>query len=205
LADGTIEYLGRFDHQVKLRGYRIELEEVEAVLTAHPAIRAAVVVLRRDPGTEDCLTAYLVCDGGAEPSDLRSHLWNRLPESMIPQYFVTLPELPLNANGKVDRAKLPAPNRGGLTAAAATPMSRTEEIIAGLWSQILRIENVAAHSNFWELGGHSIEATTVLLRLRRALAVDLRLPAFFQAPTVERLAQVIDAALAGGASAPAIP
>jgi amino acid adenylation domain-containing protein len=195
LADGAIEYLGRFDHQVKLRGYRIELEEVEAALTAHPAIRAAVVILRRDPGTEDCLTAYLVCDGGAEPSDLRSHLWNRLPESMIPQYFVTLPALPLNANGKVDRAKLPAPDRGSLATAAAAPMSRTEEVIAGLWRQILRIENVAAHSNFWELGGHSIEATTVLLRLRRALGVDLRLPAFFQAPTVERLAQVIDAAL----------
>jgi hypothetical protein len=156
-----------------------------------------VVALRKDPGFDECLAAYLVSDPGAALSiaDLRSHLWNRLPESMIPQYFVTLPELPLNANGKVDRAKLPPPHRDAVVA-KAVPMSRTEEIVAGIWRQVLGLETVVAHSNFWELGGYSIQATRVLTRLRRALDVDLRLPDFFAAPTVERLAQTVDSALA---------
>src|SRR6266851_2096751 len=158
-ADGSIEFLGRIDDQVKIRGYRIEPAEVEAALVAHPAIeRAAVVALDGGEGTKR-LVGYVVCRDGEAPSvsELRAHLGQRLPDYMVPSAFVVLDALPLTPNGKLDRAALPAPEgRPDLEVSYVAPRTPTEELLAGVWAKVLRIERVGVLDNFFELGGDSL-------------------------------------------------
>jgi amino acid adenylation domain-containing protein len=191
-ADGPLEFLGRIDQQVKIRGFRIEPGEVEAVLHELPAVGEAAVVVRQTPAGGPCLVAYVAAAGGAEVSaaELRGRLQGRLPEYMVPAAFVVLAALPLNPNGKVDRRALPAP-QWAESAGYAAPHTAVEEVLAGIWSEVLGIERVGIHDGFFELGGHSLLATQVSSRIRTALRVDVPLRRLFEAPTVAELAAAV--------------
>jgi len=195
-ADGNIEYLGRIDHQVKIRGFRIELEGIEAVLRGHPAVREAAVMAQEEPSGERRLVAYLVTDRErpATTDDLRNYLQAKVPEYMVPTDFMTLDILPLMPNGKVDRHALPIPDRRPVETALPFVSSRspTEELVVQIWSQILNVERIGIHDNFFHLGGHSLLATQVVSRLREAFQVDLPLRRIFELPTVAGLAESIE-------------
>ncbi|MCP4663526.1 MAG: AMP-binding protein, partial [bacterium] len=202
LADGTIEFLGRIDHQVKIRGFRIELGEIEAVLGRHPAVREAVVLARSatgsEPRTEKRLVAYLVAGAaGAEIAELREYLKRQLPDYMVPDAWVELGELPLDPNGKVDRAALgrralPAPAWGRDEGRELlTPRTPVEEMLAGVWSELLGVEAVGIDDDFFELGGHSLMATRMSSRVRDLFGVELPLRAVFETPTVAGLGERI--------------
>jgi natural product biosynthesis luciferase-like monooxygenase protein/amino acid adenylation domain-containing protein len=196
-ADGTLEYLGRADEQVKLRGYRIEPEEIEAVLREQPGVRQAAVLLREDEPGNKSLVAYVVPSAGPlSATELMAGLGQRLPGHMIPSTFVLLESLPLTVNGKLDRKALPVP--GPRTAADAESTSRqrteSEEIIAGIWERVLKLDRVGIADNFFELGGHSLLATQVMSRLRKTLKVDVPLSVLFEFPTLAGLAQEVDRA-----------
>lgn len=196
LPDGSVEFLGRVDHQVKIRGFRIELGEIESVLRAHPAIQDGVVTVWDDKQVEPYLAAYLVVRG-APTNDraVQDFLRTRLPDYMVPASFTTLAALPLTANGKVDRRALPEPQRDGQgTRRFVAPATATEEILAGLWADVLKHEEIGTQDNFFDLGGHSLLATQVMSRLRKALGVELPLRALFEAPTIARLASAVEAA-----------
>lgn len=163
LPDGTLEFLGRVDHQVKIRGFRIELGEIEARLEQHPAVRQAVVMVREDSCGAPRLVAYIVATPGLTPvvSSLRAFLTQQLPDYMVPSAFVFLAAFPLTPNAKVDRRALPAPQEGRpvLDTAFVTPMSEVEHQIATIWRQVLRLDSVGTHDNFFDLGGHSLQPT----------------------------------------------
>ncbi len=164
--DGAIEYLGRLDHQVKIRGVRIELGEIEAALTTLPGVREAVVMARED-WSEKRLVAYVV--GNAPAGELRQALRERLPEAMVPSAFVTLAALPLNANGKVDRKALPAPEKPSAREEGyVAPRTREEEVLAAVWARVLRLPRVGVNDNFFELGGDSILSVQIVARARQA-------------------------------------
>jgi amino acid adenylation domain-containing protein len=194
-SDGNIEFLGRTDRQVKIRGFRIELGEIEAVLTQHPAVRETVALAREDTPGDKRVVAYVVASDGEEPSvqDLRGFLGERLPGYMIPAAFVMLEELPLTPNGKMDRRALPAPKgtRPGLEQTYVAPRTPGEEALAGIWGEVLGLEQVGVYDNFFELGGHSLLATQVISRVRYAFQVELPVRALFEAPTVAALGQVV--------------
>ena len=208
--DGNIEFLGRADHQVKIRGFRIELGEIEAVLGQHPAVREAVVLAREDPAgspsasllTEKRLVAYVVAEREPLPTatDLRSFLKNKLPEYMVPAVLVLLKALPLMPNGKIDRRALPAPDRSRpeLDKAFVAPRTPTEELLAEIWAQLLNIERVGIHDNFFDLGGHSLLATQLVSRMRESFQVEIPLRRLFEVPTVAGLAESIEAARPAG-------
>jgi amino acid adenylation domain-containing protein len=185
-ADGELEYLGRADQQIKLRGYRIETGEIEAALLDHPAVRQCAVVVRDrsgDPGDRR-LVAYVVAGGAA--ADLRAHLARRLPAHMVPSAFVALERLPLTAQGKLDRAALPEPGRARVDA-AEEPRTDTERALAQIWSQALHVDRVGRRDSFFELGGHSLLALQVVARARRAgIAIDAA--AMIECPTLADLA-----------------
>ncbi|MEZ0111006.1 amino acid adenylation domain-containing protein [Catenulispora sp. EB89] len=178
--DGVIEFLGRLDHQVKLRGLRIELGEIEAALRAQPGVRDAAVLVRVDVPGDQRLVGYVVGEAAAaaaadpadpadavDPAELRRALKETLPDYMVPSAFVTLDALPLSPNGKLDRAALPAPERGGTSQAAYVELSEgLERDIAAIWCAVLGVERVGAESDFFELGGHSLSATQVVAKLR---------------------------------------
>ena len=195
LADGNIEFLGRIDHQVKVRGYRIELGEIESVLNEHPGVSESVVVAREDEPGDKRLVAYLVGSESETPalSELRSYLKEKLPKYMVPSSFVTLERIPLTVNGKVDRLALPAPEetRPELEEAYVAPRSALEDVIAGIWADVLRVERVGVDDNFFELGGHSLNLTKVLLQVQDALQVKVPLRTLFEEPTVGQLAKEI--------------
>ena len=202
LADGNIEFLGRIDDQVKIRGFRVELGEIQSVLSQHPAVREAVVIAceapsgaPEDPESNRRLVAYAVPnpEKTITVGDLRSFLKKELPDYMVPSAFVLLAALPLTPNGKVDRCRLPSPddNRSALGEVFVPPRTLTEEIIAGIWAEILGIKQVGIHDNFFDLGGHSLMATQVLSRLNRAFQADVSLRMLFETPTVEGLALAI--------------
>jgi amino acid adenylation domain-containing protein/non-ribosomal peptide synthase protein (TIGR01720 family) len=188
-ADGTIEYLGRADQQMKIRGFRVEPAEIEAVLTAHPLVAHAAVVAREDGAAGLQLVAYAVPAPGASPalSDLRRHLAERLPEYMVPAAFVMLDALPLTHNGKLDRSALPAPQREGQ--AYRAPRSPSEEILCNLFAEILGLPRVGIDDHFFMLGGHSLMATRLISRARACLGVELAIRTIFEAPTVAELAE----------------
>jgi amino acid adenylation domain-containing protein len=197
LDKGILEFLGRIDGQVKIRGFRVETGEIESVLTGHPGVRAAAVVLREDDPGSPRLVAYVVGTGDAEPpstTDLRRFLADRLPEPMVPAAFVPLPALPLTGSGKVDRRALPLPGgeRPRLEREYVPPASDVEEALVEIWAESLRIERVGVQDNFFELGGHSLLATQVITRIRERLRVDIPLIALFQMPTVEQLAVLVE-------------
>ncbi|MGK3959181.1 non-ribosomal peptide synthase/polyketide synthase [Sorangium sp. So ce118] len=209
LPDGTLEYLGRLDHQVKVRGFRIELGEIESVLVQHPSVREAVVVAREDAPGDKRLVAYVVAREAPLPavSELRSYVQSKLPEYMVPAAFVELSALPLTANGKVDRKALPAPDQAqtGQGSTLVAPRTPVEEVLAGIWAEVLHLERVSVLDSFFDLGGHSLLATQVLGRLRPVFGVDVPLRALFDAPTVAGLATHVEAALGQGALSTAPP
>jgi len=185
--DGALEYLGRTDHQVKLRGYRIEPGEIERTLALHPAVRKTVVVLREDRPGDLRLAAYWApaTPGGTTAAELSAFLAERLPAYMVPPDIVRLDELRLTSNGKVDRRALPAPRSGdGGAAAGAPPREGVEEILAGLWSDVLGRPCRDVDADFFAQGGHSLLATRLLARMRGAFGVDLPLRALFDHPTI---------------------
>jgi amino acid adenylation domain-containing protein len=192
LPDGNIEFLGRSDHQVKVRGFRIELGEIEVLLSQHPAVRDTVVLAREETPGDKRLVAYIVTAQAEAPpaSDLREFLRHRLPDYTIPSSFVFLEALPLTPNGKVDRRALPAPDqsRPDLKEAFVAPRTEAEKVIAGIWSEVLKLDKVGIHDNFFNLGGHSLLATQVVSRVRKAFDVDVPLRAIFETPTLLGLA-----------------
>ncbi|HEV7508685.1 MAG TPA: amino acid adenylation domain-containing protein [Thermoanaerobaculia bacterium] len=193
----ALEFLGRIDGQVKIRGFRVETGEIESVLTAHPGVRAAAVILREDDPGSPRLVAYVIGTDGAEPpstTELRRHLADHLPEHMMPAVFVPLPALPLTGSGKVDRRALPRPGgeRPSLEREYVPPASDVEEALVEIWAESLKIARVGVQDNFFELGGHSLLATQVITRIRERLRVDVPLIALFQMPTVEQLAVLVE-------------
>lgn len=203
--DGSIEFLGRLDQQVKLRGYRIELGEVEAALRAQPGVRNAVVALRKGRGTEqERLVAYVVTtplsekeqeSRGWNPEALRSALRERLPAYMVPAAFVTLDELPLMSNGKLDRQRLPEPKEAHIAGSrnAVPPRTKLEEVLAGIWSELLHFPQISIYDNFFELGGHSLLAVQLLNQVKQRLGFSLSLANLFQSPTIAQLAPLLQA------------
>ncbi|MGJ7902565.1 amino acid adenylation domain-containing protein, partial [Lysobacter sp. 1R34A] len=201
--DGRIEYLGRNDFQVKIRGHRIELGEIEARLGECEGVREAVVVAREDQPGDRRLVAYLLAHAGAAPgaAELRERLARSLAEHMLPAAFVVLPVWPLTANGKLDRAALPAPDGAARAQREyAAPQGATEQAIAAIWCELLGLERVGRHDRFFELGGHSLLAIRVVHALRARLGVAVPLSATFSAPTVAALAAAIGDAAAQPAS-----
>ncbi|HEV3051013.1 MAG TPA: amino acid adenylation domain-containing protein, partial [Longimicrobium sp.] len=184
-ADGVIEYLGRLDFQVKVRGFRIELGEIEAVLRRHESVADCVVMARTDAG-EPRLVAYVV--GDVQADALREHLRRELPEYMVPAVFVPMDALPLTANGKLDRKALPAPELAANADRYVAPRTPAEEVLAGIWAEVLRLERVGVEESFFDLGGHSLLATRVVSRVRDVFTIELPLRALFEGPTVAELA-----------------
>ncbi|MFD2467580.1 amino acid adenylation domain-containing protein [Amycolatopsis silviterrae] len=194
-SDGTIEFLGRLDRQVKIRGFRIELGEIEAALDAHPAVRAAAVVVKDLP--ERTLVAYVVAaEGEPDFAALRASLRSQLPDYLVPAQWVALAELPLTPSKKVDRAALPDPSPDSAARAepVAQPSSAVEHALAGIWREVLRVEEISVHDDFFRIGGHSLLATRVLARIRKQLGVRVSLRDLFAARTVAELATVIEKA-----------
>lgn len=199
LPDGAIEFLGRMDNQVKVRGFRIELGEVEAALSQCPAIREAVAMVRTDVPGDKRLVAYIVLNSDQEltTGELRRFLKQKLPEYMLPTIFMFLDQLPLTPSGKVDRRTLPVPDasRPDLQATYVPPSTATEQQVAAIWAEILQLERVGIHDNFFDLGGYSLLGTQVITRLRQLLSVELSLRVLFELPTVAELAERIDTLL----------
>ena len=202
LPDGRIDFLGRADHQVKIRGFRIELGEIEAALHQHPRVRQSVVTVREAAPGDKRLVAYIVNAGEPVTADeLRSFVKQKLPAYMVPQAFVALAELPLTPNGKIDRPRLPAPETalaeldGDEENAARTP---TQEMLAGIWCEVLGLERIGLDDNFFELGGHSLLATQLGSRLREAFGVELPLRELFDTPLLSEQAELIDEARRAG-------
>lgn len=194
LPDGNIEFLGRIDNQVKVRGFRIELGEIEVILSQHQAVQKNVVVVRDDVQEEKRLIAYIVPEEKQAPNSslLRRFLIEKLPEYMVPSVFVMLEALPLDPNGKVNRKALPAPAkvRPELEAAYVVPQTKTEQIIADVWQEVLQIEKVGIHDNFFELGGHSL----LMLQVHNKLEEDfknLSMVKMFKYPTIHYLAKYL--------------
>ncbi|MEM7349874.1 MAG: amino acid adenylation domain-containing protein [Acidobacteriota bacterium] len=210
--DGTIEFLGRFDRQVKVRGFRIELAEIEVVLGDHPAVHEAVVMVESH-GEDRRLVAYAVPRQGQLPpsAKLRDFLRTKLPDYMVPTIFVALEALPLTPNGKVDRAALarvalPEPEPRRMDFQGVVPRTPVEEVLAGIWRDLLAgVEQVGVTDSFFELGGHSLLATQMISRVRKALGVELSLRRLFETPTIEALALQVMQARAAGRIAQAPP
>ncbi|XRQ13790.1 amino acid adenylation domain-containing protein [Actinomadura welshii] len=190
---GHIEYLGRLDHQVKVRGFRIELGEIETALSEHPAVTQSVVVARRDAVGDTVLAGYVV--GAVGPAELRAFVARTLPDYMVPSAIVVLDAMPLNPNGKLDRAALPEPD---FTASPTSrgPRDAREEILCGVFADVLGLDRVGVDDGFFDLGGDSLKATRVVARARAALDVELPVRALFEAPTVAGLAEYIASAAA---------
>ncbi|HEX2077660.1 MAG TPA: amino acid adenylation domain-containing protein [Longimicrobium sp.] len=189
-ADGTLEFIGRLDAQVKIRGFRIEPGEIESVLTAHPGVREARVIVREDVAGEPRLVAYVV--GGGEVEMLRAHLQKTLPEHMVPAAFVAMDRLPLTPNGKLDVRALRAPEMADQECYVA-PRTPVEEVLAGIWAEVLKLERVGVRDSFFEVGGHSLLAMRIVSRVRQVFAVELPLRAIFEGPTVADVAERVEA------------
>ncbi|MGY4629786.1 amino acid adenylation domain-containing protein [Bradyrhizobium sp. USDA 4486] len=199
-SDGTIECLGRADHQVKVRGYRIELKEIETALAEHPAVRTGIVEPRREASGEVRLIAHIVAKPGSRSSasELREFLKTRLPSHAIPSAFLFLEQVPLNAHGKIDRSALLAPAQVEASGPdAAVPARRfTEKVLSDIWIDLLKVESIGVTDNFFDLGGHSLLAGQAMARVARALGVSLPIKTIFEAPTIEQLARRVDEAVA---------
>jgi amino acid adenylation domain-containing protein len=202
LPDGSIEYLGRIDSQVKLRGLRVELGEIETRLMEVDSVKKCVVVVREDrPGDQKLVAYYVVKESHVvSASELRGYLRTKLPDYMVPQLFLEIASIPLTPNGKVNRLELPAPDdaRPELEHVFEAPRTQQEELLSGIWAEVLGIEKVGIHDNFFELGGHSLLATQVISRIREAFQVELPLASLFEAPEIEGLCEKIDRARQSG-------
>ena len=209
LPDGEIEFLGRLDYQIKLRGFRIEPGEIEETLRQHPNVRDCVVVAREDTPGNNRLVAYVVSGSAGQGeirsegliiAELRGFLQEKLPDYMVPSVFALLEELPLTAHGKIDRKSLPAPRqtRSELSQEYVTPRTQTEVVLAHLWEQALGIKKIGIYDNFFELGGDSLMATEVIFALQNTFQAELPLRILFEAPTVAGLAKAIELATRDG-------
>ena len=205
LPGGDMEYIGRADHQVKIRGFRIEPGEVEAALARHPAVSDALVLAREDEHGENRLVAYIVSHEESAPttSELRGYLKTRLPEHMVPSAFVFLDTLPLTPSGKVDRRALPVPGRERpeLGEVLVAPRTAVEKILAGVWTEVLGVEQLGIHDNFFELGGDSIRSIQVSARARK-LGLDFPVQKLFQYQTVYDLARELETSEQGARPTP---
>jgi amino acid adenylation domain-containing protein len=193
-ADGNLEFLGRVDNQLKIRGLRVEPSEIEYLLTTHPAIsQAAVIAHTGDDGVLQ-LVAYVVVVAGLTPNveEVRGHLAAELPPYMVPSSYVVLPALPLTASGKLDKAKLPAPT-GGPTTEYVAPSTSTQETLVDIWRGLLTVDKIGVHDNFFALGGNSLQATQLVSRIRDAFNVTLDLRTLFTNSTVAQLADLVEA------------
>jgi amino acid adenylation domain-containing protein len=197
LPDGNIEFLGRIDHQVKVRGFRVEMGEIEAALAQHPAVREAVIKPFRDDTGNVNLAAYVVCKSPVESAELGKHLRTGLPDYMVPAAFVFLESLPITANGKVDRAALPVPDAPAAAAAAGyvAPVNDAERALQALWEEVLNARPASVTSRFEDLGGHSLTAAQLVSRIETRLGHKVPLEALFQAPTIRDLAGMIQSKL----------
>ena len=198
LLNGDIEYIGRIDNQIKLRGFRIELGEIEAVISQYPAVRESVVVVREDSVDSQRIVAYVVAQKEQTLTipELRSFLESKLPNYMVPAAFVILEALPLTPNGKVDRKALPVPELKQISSSNIVPPSTPiENLLAGIWAEVLAIDKVGINNNFFELGGHSLIATRVISQIRQVFQVELPLRYLFEKPTVSGLGKEIEKAI----------
>ncbi|TFI53961.1 amino acid adenylation domain-containing protein [Mastigocladus laminosus UU774] len=198
LANGEIEYIGRIDNQIKLRGFRIELGEIEAIISQYQAVRETVVVVREESEDSKRIVAYVVpqTEQTLTIPELRSFLESKLPSYMVPAAFVTLEALPLTPNGKVDRRALPTPELTRvLSSNIVSPSTPIENLLAGIWAEILGIDKVGINNNFFELGGHSLIATRVISQIREIFQVELPLSYLFEKPTIAGLAKEIEKAI----------
>lgn len=194
LRGGNIEFIGRIDLQVKLRGFRIELGEIDTVLAEHESLSNAVTIVREDVPGDKRLVAYVVPKSEVSVSELRGYAARKLPEYMVPSLFVTLAELPLTCNGKVDRSALPAPggNRPALQHPYVAPGTPTERLVAEIWADILHVDRVGAQDSFLELGGHSLLGGQVVARLRHTCRVQVPLCALFEKPVLSDFANLVE-------------
>ncbi|WP_411810134.1 bacitracin non-ribosomal peptide synthetase BacC [Bacillus paralicheniformis] len=192
LPDGQIEYLGRIDHQVKIRGFRIELSEIENQLLKIEGIDAAAVMAREDQAGGKYLCAYIVADKTAGVADVRKCLLKELPDYMVPSYFVKLDQLPLTANGKIDRKELPEPSGTISEATYEAPRNRTEEKLVSIWEDVLGIENIGISHNFFELGGHSLKAAALTAKLHKEMKIEVPLRQIFETPTIKDIGDFIE-------------
>jgi amino acid adenylation domain-containing protein len=194
-ADGSVEFLGRLDHQVKLRGFRIELGEIEALLDRHPDVRTSAAAVRDGEAGEKLLVGYVELEPASDVTSeaLRRHLSALLPAYAVPSVIVPVDEFPLTANGKLDRAALPAPDgmRPVLEQPYVAPHTPTEEMLAGIWEDLLPVDRVGIDDDFFDLGGHSMLALRLVARIQDTLDVDLFLTAVFEHPTVRQLSEVV--------------
>jgi acyl carrier protein len=182
-ADGAIDYLGRLDHQVKLRGLRIELGEIETVLVGHEAVREAVVIAQ-----DDKLIGYWVGDACDEAA-LKFHLGQHVPEYMVPWRLMQVPAMPLSANGKLDRKQLPQPEGQGAPSGHVPPSSDAERALSAIWAEVLGLDQVGVTDSFFELGGHSLSVMQVRAQLQQRHGCHLPINAFFDHVTVQKLAE----------------
>jgi amino acid adenylation domain-containing protein len=193
LPDGNIEFLGRIDNQIKLRGFRIEMGEVESVISQYPDVGEVTVMLREDVPNDKRLVAYIVPRQGQEPavSQLRTFLKERIPDYMVPSLFIFLDSLPLTSNGKINKRALPAPQglRPDIAADYVAPQTPVEQVIASIWQRLLQIEKVGIYDNFFDLGGHSLLTIQVKSELKKALNEDIPVVDLFKYPTINSLAQ----------------
>ncbi|HEX2076942.1 MAG TPA: amino acid adenylation domain-containing protein, partial [Longimicrobium sp.] len=193
LEGGSLMILGRTDSQVKVRGYRVELGEIEAVLRRHPGVAGCVVVLREDVPGQKRLVAYVAAEpGAAEPPALRAHLRRSLPEHMVPEAFVRLDALPETPTGKLDPRALPAPDPAAAAAEYLAPRTPVEETLAGIWAEVLSVERVGARDGFFDLGGQSLLAMRLIGRVQAVFGVDLSIRAVFAHPTLEAMAAEVE-------------
>jgi hypothetical protein len=192
LADGNLDFIGREDNQVKLVGYRIELGEIESVLASHSGVREAIVILREDVPGKKQLVAYVTAVApGLEAGELRRYAGERLPEYMVPASFVLLDALPRTPNGKIDRQALPAPVEEHETELLVAPRTPVEEVLCGIWIELLGVEQIGVYENFFEAGGHSLMAVQLLSRLRGIFQLELPLQLVFETPTIAELAPAL--------------
>jgi amino acid adenylation domain-containing protein len=197
-ADGSIEFIGRADHQIKLRGFRIEPGEIEAALASHPSVHTAAVVVRDDPPGDTRLVAHVVPAADAiDPAELRRHVRQQLPEYMVPAAFLTHSALPTTSNRKVDRKALAAATGGMLASLGSNEPAHTQsrtpvvDMLASIWADVLGVQHSGIDDDFFELGGHSLLAARLMLQLSDIFRIDLPLRLLFEAPTISRLAAVI--------------
>ena len=189
LPDGKIEFMGRIDNQVKIRGFRIELGEIESQLLKHESVKDIVVIAKDDSQGNKYLAAYLVGERELTAAELREYLLKELPDYMIPSFFVQLEKMPVTPNGKIDRKALPEPDGGsGAGGESEAPTNETEQKLAEIWRQVLKIERVGITANFFNLGGHSLKATTLVSKIYKEFQVELPLREVFQNPTIKELA-----------------
>jgi len=197
LYEGDIVFLGRDDHQVKVRGVRIELQELETILAGHPGVRECAVVAWREPSGQTDLAAYFVAhQGQVSEAELRKLMADRLVSAAIPKDFVALNAMPRTRNGKIDRAALPAPDRAAPLGMPAT--TETEKVLVGIWSELLRRDSVGISDSFFDLGGHSLMAITLMARIEKVFQVHLPLSLLFQTRTIAHLAHAVDERIRAG-------